>query len=46
MVDVDELEAHKRPKLAAAEEQNIAVLCAAIFKLPEDYREPLAFKCS
>jgi hypothetical protein len=46
MVDVDDCVAREEPMLAAAEEQKIAELRAAIFKLPEDYREPLAFMCS
>lgn len=40
-VDVDELVAREEPMLAAAEEQNLAELRAALFKLPDEYREPL-----
>jgi RNA polymerase sigma-70 factor (ECF subfamily) len=43
-VDVDDFVTREEPMLAAAEEQNIAELRAAIFKLPEDYREPLALQ--
>jgi RNA polymerase sigma-70 factor, ECF subfamily len=40
-VDVDELVAREEPMLAAAEEQDLAELRAALFKLPDEYREPL-----
>src|SRR6202047_794036 len=40
-VDVDELVAKEEPMLAAAEEQNIGELRAALMKLPDEYREPL-----
>ena len=40
-VDVDELIAREEPMLAAAEEQDLAELRAALFKLPDEYREPL-----
>src|ERR1700674_914518 len=40
-VDVDELIAKEEPMLAAAEEQNIGELRAALMKLPDEYREPL-----
>ncbi len=43
-VDVDELIAREEPMLAAAEDQELAELRAAIFKLPEDYREPLVLQ--
>jgi RNA polymerase sigma-70 factor (ECF subfamily) len=43
-VDVDELIAREEPMLAAAEEQELAELRAAIFKLPEEYREPLVLQ--
>ncbi len=43
-VDVDELIAREEPLLAAAEEQDLAELRAAIFKLPDDYREPLVLQ--
>ncbi len=40
-LDVDELIAKEEPMLAAAEEQDISDVRAAIMKLPDDYREPL-----
>ena len=40
-VDVDELVAREEPMLAAAEEQGLAELRAALFRLPDEYREPL-----
>jgi len=40
-VDVDELVAREEPMLAAAEAQDLAEMRAAIFKLPDEYREPL-----
>ena len=40
-VNVDELIANEEPVLAAAEEQNIGELRAALMKLPDEYREPL-----
>jgi RNA polymerase sigma-70 factor (ECF subfamily) len=43
-VDVDELVAREEPMLAAAEEQNLAELRAALFKLPDEYREPLVLQ--
>jgi RNA polymerase sigma-70 factor, ECF subfamily len=43
-VDVDELVAREEPMLAAAEEQELAEMRAAIFKLPQDYREPLVMQ--
>jgi RNA polymerase sigma-70 factor (ECF subfamily) len=43
-VDVDELIAREEPMLAAAEEQELAELRAAIFKLPQEYREPLVLQ--
>src|SRR5277367_204368 len=43
-VDVDDLVAREEPMLAAAEEQQLAELRAAIFKLPEEYREPLVLQ--
>jgi RNA polymerase sigma-70 factor (ECF subfamily) len=43
-VDVDDLVAREEPMLAAAEGQQLAELRAAIFKLPEEYREPLALQ--
>jgi RNA polymerase sigma-70 factor (ECF subfamily) len=43
-VDVDELIAREEPLLAAAEDQDVAELRAAMFKLPEEYREPLVLQ--
>jgi RNA polymerase sigma-70 factor (ECF subfamily) len=40
-VDVDELIAREEPMLAAAQDQDLTELRAALFKLPEEYREPL-----
>lgn len=40
-VDVDELVAKEEPMLAAADDQELMELRAAIFKLPGEYREPL-----
>jgi RNA polymerase sigma-70 factor (ECF subfamily) len=44
-VDVDELIAREEPALAAsAEDQDLAELRAALFKLPDEYREPLVLQ--
>jgi RNA polymerase sigma-70 factor, ECF subfamily len=43
-VDVDELIANEEPVLAAAEEQELAEMRAALFRLPDEYREPLAMQ--
>jgi len=43
-VDVDELIAKEEPMLAAAEEQNIGEVRAALMKLPDEYREPLVLQ--
>src|ERR1700683_4138531 len=43
-VDVDELVAREEPMLAAAEDQDLAELRAALFKLPDEYREPLVLQ--
>jgi len=43
-VDVDDLIAKEEPTLAAAEEQDIADVRAAIMKLPDEYREPLVLQ--
>jgi RNA polymerase sigma-70 factor (ECF subfamily) len=43
-VDVDELVAREEPMLAAAEEQDLAEMRAALFKLPDEYREPLVLQ--
>src|SRR6202050_3192189 len=39
-VDLDELIAREEPMLAAAQDQELAELRAALVKLPEVYREP------
>ena len=44
IVDVDELIASEEPMLAAAGEQDLADLRAAMFKLPDEYREPLVLQ--
>lgn len=43
-MDVDELVAKEEPMLAAADDQELTELRAAIFKLPPDYREPLVMQ--
>jgi RNA polymerase sigma-70 factor (ECF subfamily) len=43
-VDIDELIAKEEPMLAASEDQELAGLRAALFKLPEEYREPLVMQ--
>jgi RNA polymerase sigma-70 factor (ECF subfamily) len=43
-VDLDELIAREEPMLAAAQDQELAELRAALFKLPEEYREPLVLQ--
>jgi RNA polymerase sigma-70 factor, ECF subfamily len=43
-VDVDELIAKEEPLLAVAEEQDLSELRAALFKLPDEYREPLVLQ--
>ena len=43
-VDVEELIAKEEPMLAAADDQELMELRAAIFKLPADYREPLVMQ--
>jgi len=43
-VDVDELIAREEPMLAAAGEEDLAELHAAILKLPDEYREPLVLQ--
>jgi RNA polymerase sigma-70 factor (ECF subfamily) len=43
-VDVDELIAREEPMLAAAEEQDQAELRNAMFRLPDEYREPLVLQ--
>jgi RNA polymerase sigma-70 factor (ECF subfamily) len=43
-VDVDELVAREEPMLAAADQQDLGELRAALFELPEEYREPLVLQ--
>jgi RNA polymerase sigma-70 factor (ECF subfamily) len=43
-VDLDDLIAGEEPALANAEDQDLAELRLAIFKLPDDYREPLVLQ--
>jgi RNA polymerase sigma-70 factor (ECF subfamily) len=43
-VDVDELIAREEPMLAASQDQELAELRAALFKLPDEYREPLVMQ--
>jgi RNA polymerase sigma-70 factor (ECF subfamily) len=43
-VDIDELIAREEPSLAAAQEQDLADVRAALFKLPDEYREPLVLQ--
>ncbi|MDB6086299.1 MAG: hypothetical protein JWN43_4180 [Gammaproteobacteria bacterium] len=43
-LDVEELIAKEEPMLAAADDQDLVELRAALFKLPEEYREPLVLQ--
>ena len=43
-VNVDDLVASEEPMLAAAQAEDAAELRAALFKLPEEYREPLVMQ--
>jgi RNA polymerase sigma-70 factor (ECF subfamily) len=43
-VDVDELIAKEEPTLAAADDHDVEELRAALFKLPDEYREPLVLQ--
>ncbi len=43
-VDVEELVAQEAPTLAAADEQGLHELRAALFELPDEYREPLVLQ--
>jgi RNA polymerase sigma-70 factor, ECF subfamily len=43
-VDVDELIAREEPMLAAVQDESLAEVRAALFKLPEEYREPLVMQ--
>jgi RNA polymerase sigma-70 factor, ECF subfamily len=44
LVDVEELIAKEEPMLAAADEQEMMEMRAAIFRLPDEYREPLVLQ--
>ena len=43
-VDVDELIAREEPMLATVDDHDLSEMRAAIFKLPDEYREPLALQ--
>src|SRR5450631_120289 len=43
-VDVDELVAKEEPVLATDEDQDLSEMRAALFKLPDEYREPLVLQ--
>jgi RNA polymerase sigma-70 factor (ECF subfamily) len=43
-VDIDELVTHEEPALGSMDNPELEELRAAIFKLPEDYREPLVLQ--
>jgi RNA polymerase sigma-70 factor, ECF subfamily len=43
-VDIDELVAKEESMLAAAEDQDISEVRAALLKLPDEYREPLVLQ--
>jgi RNA polymerase sigma-70 factor, ECF subfamily len=43
-LDIEELIAKEEPMLAAADEQSLGEMRAAIFKLPDEYREPLVLQ--
>jgi RNA polymerase sigma-70 factor (ECF subfamily) len=43
-VDVDELIAREEPLLAACEDESLAEMRAALFRLPVEYREPLVMQ--
>ncbi len=43
-MDVEELIAKEEPLLAAAEQQDISDVRAAMLKLPDEYREPLVLQ--
>jgi RNA polymerase sigma-70 factor (ECF subfamily) len=43
-LDVEDLIAREEPMLAAADDQDLVELRAALFKLPEEYREPLVLQ--
>jgi RNA polymerase sigma-70 factor (ECF subfamily) len=43
-VDVDELIGKEEPTLAAEDQQDLDEMRAALFKLPDEYREPLVLQ--
>ena len=43
-VDIDELIAREEPTLGTTQDHELAEMRAAIFKLPEEYREPLVLQ--
>ena len=43
-VDIEELIATEAPMLAATDDQDLRELRAAVFKLPDEYREPLVLQ--
>ena len=43
-VNIDDLVASEEPSLAAGQQDDLAEMREAIFKLPEDYREPLVMQ--
>jgi RNA polymerase sigma-70 factor (ECF subfamily) len=43
-VDVDELVAREEPMLAATDDHELSEMRAALFKLPDEYREPLVLQ--
>ena len=43
-VDIDELIAREEPTLASTQADDLAELRAALFKLPDEYREPLVLQ--
>jgi RNA polymerase sigma-70 factor, ECF subfamily len=43
-LDVEELIAKEEPMLAGPDDENLAEMRAALFKLPDEYREPLVLQ--
>ncbi|MEA3150595.1 MAG: hypothetical protein QOD56_1534 [Gammaproteobacteria bacterium] len=43
-LDVEDLVAKEEPMLAAADDQDLSEMRAALFKLPDEYREPLVLQ--
>jgi RNA polymerase sigma-70 factor (ECF subfamily) len=43
-LDVEDLVAKEEPMLAAADDQDLTEMRAALFKLPDEYREPLVLQ--